>query len=1074
MDRSVIGISPGAHVQSWGHLFAVLRCMFPMEVRVLTGDQWSCDGLAGVVDLGGNVVAACAAAAKGVPCFTVVASREKPRSIPTSELRFGASPQLESCLRDQVLVAQDIEGFFPLNPAVGDAVLARKGDHAFWLHRRVGNAGVDLVAMAPPVLSRGSYLQEHFRSGRFARLLPLMQFLVRVTRNLDWQYPPSHACFVFDDPNLFWPTYGCLDFRELAKHAKAHDYYVSVAMVPLDAWWVNRTAAATFRANAPRLSLLMHGCNHTRGELSQSRPTEEWLSLLAQALRRSARLERRYGLELCRVIEPPHRALAKEVFHCLDLLDYEAVLITPEMLPKHNGGVAWPATLGLNPADLLVQGMTAIPRIKMAPDWKTAVVLAAFLRQPILLAGHQQDAADNLAVVEEFAKVVNGLGRVRWTTPRGIARANYRFKIQGDQMTVQMLGRRAEVTVPEGIRQVCVERPWLPPESKEPLALKCRETGLSLQPSAGENGRSWLLPAAGTIAIHSPLACTLPQSAIRQPRPALWPWIRKALVEARDRTYPVRLHMRLATRSVRPAPQLADPHGMKLVQEFLTNSAARQPGKVALVCGDRRWTYAEIDAMSNRLANAFVASGVRRGDRVGIYLSNSVETVAALFAVLKAGGVFVILNRTTKADKLAYILNNCQAVALVLDDRAAGQGLAESLQQRVPSLKTVVLCGAQAEEFCTRHPGFAEFNAIQVASPATAPPVVNTDLDLACLIYTSGTTGEAKGVMCAHENMVFVTGSIVKYLENGEQDIILNVLPLSFTYGLYQVLATFQTGATLVLENSFAYPTTILERMQQEGVTGFAGVPTIYATLLQMNLEAYDLSRLRYLTNAAAALSPAQVLEIHKRFPQAAFFSMYGQTETARTLYLPPQWVAQKPGSVGIAIPGTEVWIADETGRRLPPGTTGELVVRGRHVMRGYWGQPEETARRFRPGPIAGERVCYTGDLFRTDEEGSLYFVSRSDDIIKSRGEKVAPKEVENLLFTLKGVIQAAVVGVPDPILGQAVKAILVVDDGALTATQVLAHCRDHLDDFMVPKHIEFRDALPLTPTGKINRNELI
>jgi acyl-CoA synthetase (AMP-forming)/AMP-acid ligase II len=200
---------------------------------------------------------------------------------------------------------------------------------------------------------------------------------------------------------------------------------------------------------------------------------------------------------------------------------------------------------------------------------------------------------------------------------------------------------------------------------------------------------------------------------------------------------------------------------------------------------------------------------------------------------------------------------------------------------------------------------------------------------------------------------------------------------------------------------------------------------------------------------------------------------MYGLTETKRTLYLPPELLGSKPGSVGIAIPGTEVWLEDPEGHRLGPDTPGELVVRGRHVMRGYWEAPEATAERFKPGPLPAERVCHTGDLFRMDIDGCMTFVGRKDDIIKSRGEKVSPKEIENVLYSLKGVLEAAVIGVPDPILGQAVKVFVVVTDKALGDAQIAAHCRTHLEDFMMPKYIEFRDSLPKTSSGKISKKGL-
>jgi acyl-CoA synthetase (AMP-forming)/AMP-acid ligase II len=261
--------------------------------------------------------------------------------------------------------------------------------------------------------------------------------------------------------------------------------------------------------------------------------------------------------------------------------------------------------------------------------------------------------------------------------------------------------------------------------------------------------------------------------------------------------------------------------------------------------------------------------------------------------------------------------------------------------------------------------------------------------------------------------------------------------------------------------------------MEVERVTGFPGVPTIFAILLQTDLSPYDLSNLRYLTNTAAALPPGHILELREKFPEATLYSMYGLTETKRTLYMPPEQLDRRPGSVGIAIPGTEVWIEDESGMHLGPGRVGELVVRGRHVMRGYWGDPETSSERFQAGVIPGERVCYTGDLFRKDEEGFLYFVGRKDDIIKSRGEKVAPKEVENALYDIKGVREAAVIGVPDSVLGEAVKAILVVDGSDLSERQVMAHCRAHLEDFMVPKYVEFRQSLPKTSSGKIKKTGL-
>lgn len=510
-----------------------------------------------------------------------------------------------------------------------------------------------------------------------------------------------------------------------------------------------------------------------------------------------------------------------------------------------------------------------------------------------------------------------------------------------------------------------------------------------------------------------------------------------------------------------------------LVQDFLEASANRLPAKIALVCDDRRYTYAEINTQANRLAQAMIAQGLSRGDRVALYLPNSFEEVVAIFAILKAGGVFVPLNATTKRDKLSYILNNCRAAGLLLERRNSALGV--ELARETPSLKFEILCGKAGDLPPGEGggPAWLDFNTILLDYPDVCPPRTSIDLDLACLIYTSGTTGDPKGVMSDHSNVIFAAGSIISYIQNHEDDIVIDVLPLSFDYGLYQLLMVFKFGGTLVLERGFTYPAQILQRMAAERVTGFPGVPTIFAILLQMDLSQFDLSSLRYISNTAAALPPSHIQELRAKFPGVTLFSMYGLTETKRTLYLPPAELDRRPGSVGIAIPGTEVWLEDEDGNRLGPGMVGELVVRGRHVMRGYWEDPDATSRRYRQGPLPGERLCYSGDLFRMDEDGFFYFVGRKDDIIKSRGEKVAPKEVENILYSLKGVIEAAVIGVPDPVLGQAPKAILVVKDAVLTEAQVLAYCRAHMEDFMVPKYVEFRAELPKTSSGKIKKSDL-
>ena len=508
---------------------------------------------------------------------------------------------------------------------------------------------------------------------------------------------------------------------------------------------------------------------------------------------------------------------------------------------------------------------------------------------------------------------------------------------------------------------------------------------------------------------------------------------------------------------------------MVLVSDFLPDSAARFPDKVALVCDGQRLTYAQIERQANRMANGLLALGVRRGERVAVWMHNSVEAVVAIFAILKVGGTFTVLNSTTKPEKLTYMLNNCTASGLFAPGHQ-GDRTADLLAQ-VGSLRFVILCGKGAAKASSLGRKVAAFTDMLGAHPDTQPPSSAIDLDLACLIYTSGSTGQPKGVMSTHANIVFAASSIIEYLENVPDDVVINVLPLSFDYGLYQLLMTFKFGGTLVLERSFAYPAVTLKRIVEEQVTGLPGVPTLFAMLLNLDLSRFDLSSLQYLTNTAAALPVEHIQRLREAFPWARLYSMYGLTECKRTLYLPSEELNRRPGSVGIPIPGTEAWIEGKDGRRLGPGEVGELVVRGSHVMQGYWNDPQATAERYRPGRYPAERLLYTGDLFTADEEGFLYFVARKDDIIKSRGEKIAPKEIESVLYQLPQVVEATVIGVPDPILGQAIKAFIVCDNGhRLTERDVLYHCAQHLEDFSLPKYVEFRDSLPKTSSGKIDK----
>ncbi len=488
--------------------------------------------------------------------------------------------------------------------------------------------------------------------------------------------------------------------------------------------------------------------------------------------------------------------------------------------------------------------------------------------------------------------------------------------------------------------------------------------------------------------------------------------------------------------------------------EDLRAAAARHPEREAIVARERTVSYSELDRLADGLAARLRDAGVSRGDRVSVVLPNGIEAAVAVYGVLRAGAAFSPLNPTIKREKLAHVLSDSGAAAVVCDDqhaRVVGDAVADAGE--IPIITDVE-------------------NTERNGAGAHVQPV---SVDLAAVIYTSGSTGSPKGVTLTHGNMTFAADSIIEYLQMKESDRVLCVLPLSFDYGLYQLLMTFRVGGTLVLENGFAFPGRVVQLLEQQRITGLPCVPTVFHVLLSLRgLAERELPDLRFLTNTGAALPEPTVKAIRQTFPNARLYSMYGLTECKRVAYLPPEQVESRPTSVGVPIPGTEVWIEDEDGRVLGPGEVGELIIRGAHVMQGYWNDPELTAERLRPGRWPWERVLASGDLFRTDEDGYLYFVGRRDDLIKSGGEKVVPREIEDVLHAAPGVHEAAVVGVADRLLGQAVHAHVSGKNGAaLDVAALRRYCSERLEDYKVPRHVTIHDELPRTANGKIDRGAL-
>lgn len=501
----------------------------------------------------------------------------------------------------------------------------------------------------------------------------------------------------------------------------------------------------------------------------------------------------------------------------------------------------------------------------------------------------------------------------------------------------------------------------------------------------------------------------------------------------------------------------------------LEDAAGARPDHPALVSDAGVLTYGELSARSHRFASALRSRGIREGERVVILMENRPDVAVALFGTWIAGAVSVALHAQTRVEKLAWILRDSGAAVLVSE--------AELARTYVPALagsSVRVVLQADGEPTAGIAPVSESLDAAVADADAVAVHPSRTPLDLAAILYTSGTTGDPKGVMHTHRSLGFTRDAVCTYLGLRDSDRMLCALPLSFGYGLFQLLPAVAVGATVVLERGFAFPAQVFARMRDEAVTTVAGVPTMFAMMLAHEAKApIRFPSVRIVTNAAAALPEEFLPGMQRLFPNAGIVKMYGQTECIRACYLPPAMALSHAGAVGIAIPGTSLLLLDDGGREVATGETGTLHVHGPNVMLGYWNDPERTAQALVPAPTAGEVMLCTGDQFRRDAEGLLHFVARSDDIIKSRGEKVSPTEVENAIYRLPGVAEVLVIGIPDPVLGQAVCALVVPrEDGAVLERDVKRACVERLEGHMVPRRVVFVPSLPRTPNGKLSRKQ--
>ncbi|MDO8701444.1 MAG: acyl-CoA ligase (AMP-forming), exosortase A system-associated [Undibacterium sp.] len=515
-----------------------------------------------------------------------------------------------------------------------------------------------------------------------------------------------------------------------------------------------------------------------------------------------------------------------------------------------------------------------------------------------------------------------------------------------------------------------------------------------------------------------------------------------------------------------------------LIHQLISRSAQQSPGAEALSYQAQRISYASLSEQVDQLACGYLELGVARSDRIAVYLEKRPEAVIAMFAASAAGAAFVPINPLLKPDQLAYILADCNVNILVTSaDRL------RALHKVVPlcsDLRWVILVDTNNKSVVETSVKLVPWE--QALNMKTGHmPHRCIDTDIAAILYTSGSTGKPKGVVLSHRNMLAGAASVAQYLNNSSSDRILAVLPLSFDYGFSQLTTAFSVGASVVLMN-YLLPQDLLRLLVEEKITGLAAVPPLWIQLSQQKWPApYALSSLRYITNSGGAMPGTTLAALRAIIPAAQVYLMYGLTEAFRSTYLPPAEVDTRPDSIGKAIPGAELMVINKAGERCAPNEAGELVHRGALVALGYWNDAQKTAERFRPAPSAlpglplPEIAVWSGDTVRMDAEGYLYFIGRDDDMIKVSGYRVSPLEVEEVVDRFEHVTEQIAVGVPHPVMGQAIVLIVKQNEAeSLTAVALRQQCQMQLPAYMVPAHVEIMsESLPRNANGKIDRKLL-
>lgn len=511
-------------------------------------------------------------------------------------------------------------------------------------------------------------------------------------------------------------------------------------------------------------------------------------------------------------------------------------------------------------------------------------------------------------------------------------------------------------------------------------------------------------------------------------------------------------------------------NSVTILHHFLEESTERFPHKTAVVYDGSRLSYSIVNMMANRIANSLRRVGIAKGDRIALIIENSVDYIVSYYGILKVGGIAVPLATETKSDSLGMLMNVLGAKAVI-----AAKKMEPTLKTALSDNKTVQFIVLPSPDNAATgwHCAFYDLHEWKENGVGTNPEFSIDESDLASIIYTSGSTGTPKGVMLTHKNIVSNTRSIVDFLKLTADDIQMVVLPFFYVMGKSLLNTHFAVGGTVVINNRFAFTAAVLNQMIEEKVTGFSGVPSTYAYLLNRSPLAKNrdkLQSLRYCSQAGGHMPMSVKKELRKALPQhTEIVIMYGATEaSARLTYLDPSRFEDKMGSIGKAIHDVTVRVLDEKGNEQPPLQIGELVASGPNIMQGYWKDPEATAK------VLDKNGYHTGDFGYLDEEGFLFVTGRKDSILKVGGHRINPQEVEDAIIGTDLVIEAVVIGIPDELLGNKLMAISVTKQKGTTEMAILGACVSALPRYKLPSEIRIVPSLPKNPNGKIDRSKCL